>query len=129
MAIGEVLNGLPTGSVDSSEPENVTRQYDAIGEGVKRIKAILTTCLAGSLPSAAQPVTPAKRFRKGKGGKPRLSKEEEQRRLEILSDWVQAQSADVAGKDFCRDKGIKLKELRAFVDWDSTRRKRGTNSG
>jgi hypothetical protein len=73
--------------------------------------------------------TRKRQSRKGVGGKPRLSKEEEQRRLEILSDWVQAQSADVAGKDFCRDKGIKLKELRAFVDWDSTRRKRGTNSG
>jgi hypothetical protein len=70
-----------------------------------------------------------KRPRKGVGGKPRLSEEEEQRRLEILRDWVQAQSAGVVGKDFCRDKGIKLKELRVFVDWESTRRKRGTNSG
>ena len=72
--------------------------------------------------------TPAKRSRKGVGGKPRLSKEEEQRRLEIVNDWEQAQSAGVKRKDFCDDKGIKLKDLRTCVNWHGTRKSRATNS-
>lgn len=70
---------------------------------------------------------PSKRPRKGKGGKPALSQVEEEKRLETLKDWWQAQETGVKRKDFCRDKGIKVSVLKRYVNWHGTRRIRDTN--
>ena len=70
----------------------------------------------------------SKRPRKGKGGKPPLSKDQEDERLAVLRDWWQAYGAGIGQKRFCRDRGITLKQLRTFVNWHGTRQSRNTNS-
>jgi hypothetical protein len=71
---------------------------------------------------------PSKRSRKGIGGRKRLTKAEEEKRLALLREWWRAQIAGVERKTFCRDKDITLKTLGTYVNWHSTRKSRNTNS-
>lgn len=134
-----VLSELPTGPVDGNQPEILSAQFDAIQAGAERIKTILTACLAGgpkeveadgsaTADAANENAKERKPSRKGIGGRKPLSADEEKKRLDVLSDWLQANEAGIDQKQFCRDKGIKRSTLRRYVNWYSTRQSRNTNS-
>lgn len=71
-----------------------------------------------------------------KGGRPRLSLDEERRREEIVTLWLEAKRRGQRGvggwrvsrREFCRTQGIDAAYLRACLDWWRQRARRGGRS-
>lgn len=62
-----------------------------------------------------------------RGGAPGISKAEEKRRRDILRDWDRAKGT-VSRKDFCKDRGIQVKQLDNYINWRTVRTKRRSRS-
>jgi uncharacterized membrane protein YccC len=56
-------------------------------------------------------------------GRRRVSRQEEDRRREILEEWESARDA-MSREDFCRDKHIPVKQLEAYQAWAQHRKNR-----
>jgi hypothetical protein len=63
-----------------------------------------------------------------KGGRPRLSAQEEKKRIGLLDRWERAKGAGVHQKDFCRDENVNPKHLTKCINWASQRRRRSNGS-
>lgn len=78
------------------------------------------------MPSQSDPPprsAPASR-RPRRGGRPRLSVAESEKRRSIVAEWNQAKTAGVSQKDFCADKRISLTDLEKYINWVAQRKRR-----
>lgn len=59
-----------------------------------------------------------------KGGRPRVNKKEEKKRMGLIRKWKRAKEGRTAQKDFCTDNHITLPYLQKIIDWNSQRERR-----
>ncbi|MCC6238756.1 MAG: hypothetical protein IT448_00425 [Phycisphaerales bacterium] len=62
---------------------------------------------------------------KNKGGRPKMTNTEAEKRTALIAKWQQAQGAGESMKDFCGYQGIQLSHLKAVLSWDAKRQQRG----
>jgi hypothetical protein len=59
-----------------------------------------------------------------KGGRPRLSDDERQRRHNLAAEWEQAKDAGVSQKDFAHDHKVSYPELTKILNWCAKNKQR-----
>jgi hypothetical protein len=72
--------------------------------------------------------TSARKPGKAKGGRPKVTDAEAEKRRELIAEWQRARDAGVRMKDFCKDRGCSVKYLEKCVNWASQRSRRDTTA-
>jgi hypothetical protein len=80
---------------------------------------------ANGVRSKSKAAAPATSKSNNCGGRPKLPKPEEHKRLKMVADWQRAKEAGIDQKTFCDDKHIDLKCLQQAINWSAQRRRRG----